>query len=160
MKVIYIGRSLLPVKGADPIKPFNLTEISRGDFSRLSNNRHLLTRQEYLKKVATLHRAPLQQMARNAGVDHRGSKSQIQDALRTLAKEHPSREEVLEMTSDELSETLGEYDQTIRGRKAEKVERLLSYLGYELVDDPDDEDDDVEAESADEPDDDVEAGDE
>lgn len=157
---IYKGRRPLQLDDGRTVEPFTPFDCSPSTASKRSRDPHFLTSEDFRRLVYRMRRSQLQQMIRNANrhrdldLSRSGNTHDLKERLKGLlddldeaddedaADEHgeteaPSRDDVLDMTVEQLREHLSERGLKVGGLKEELIERLLTDLGY----DPDEADD-------------------
>ena len=152
MQAIYKGRNFIKTDTGKRVGPFDVFEPTSKFLQKAARNPHILTRDDFRRKLYNMSRRQLRQMCQNADMSKSGNTAELRDRLMGLFDvepeddepddddaDSPTREVVLESTREGLRDICREWDLKVGGNKRELQRRILDHFDHEPLEEDDDE---------------------
>ena len=152
MQAIYKGRNFIKTDTGKRVGPFDVFEPTSKFLQKAARNPHILTRDDFRRKLYDMSRRQLRQMCQNAALSNSGNTADLRDRLMGLFDvepeddepddddaDPPTREVVLESTREGLRDICREWDLKVGGNKQELQRRILDHFDHEPLEEDDDE---------------------
>ena len=158
MQAIYKGRNFIKTDTGKRVGPFDVFEPTSKFLQKAARNPHILTRDDFRRKLYDMSRRQLRQMCQNADLSKSGNTADLRDRLmglfdvepeddepdddggaEVIEDEQPTREVVLESTREGLRDICREWDLKVGGNKQELQRRILDHFDYTPIEEDDDE---------------------